>query len=181
VSRRGIVVGLAVALSAAGTLVATGLAAPANAQLSGPLAVLQGTFQMSGRVTVAVNVQGERAGQVVTRSWTFTPECATAPCSTVKLERGRATGIDALTLQFTPEGIYTGAGLFYAPLLCSGRVYPRGQEIPFRITVRVTARTDGVASAIDATYVNRERTNLTPCIGVLGHDAARYTGQPVAG
>jgi hypothetical protein len=66
--------------------------------------------------------------------------------------------------------------VFYAPLRCSGRIYPRGQEIPFRITVRVTATNGTAASAISATYVNRERTNLTPCIGVLGHDSARYVG-----
>ena len=64
-------------------------------------------------------------------------------------------------------------GVFYAPLRCSGRIYPRGQEIPFRITVRITATNGAAASAISATYVNRERTNLTPCIGGLGHDSAR--------
>jgi hypothetical protein len=139
-------------------------------------ALLKGTFQMSGRVSVAANVRGERVGQVVTRTWTFTPQCAAAPCASVQLVRGRANGTDTITLGQTPTGTYAGSGVFYAPLRCSGHIYPRGQEIPFRITVRITATNETTASAISATYVNRQRTNLTPCIGVLGHDSARYTG-----
>jgi hypothetical protein len=157
-------------------LAVPGLAASASAQPSAPDALLKGTFQMSGRVTVASNVRGERVGQVVTRTWTFTPECTSAPCATVQLVRGRANATDTLTLQRTRTGTYAGSGLFYAPLRCSARIYPQGQEIPFRISVRVTATTGTTASAISATYVNRERTNLTPCVGVLGHDSARYVG-----
>jgi hypothetical protein len=157
-------------------LAAAGLTASASAQPATSDALLGGSFQMSGRVTVAHNVRGERVGQVVTRTWTFTPECTTGPCAAVQLVRGRATGSDTLTLQRTPTGTYTGSGLFYAPLRCSGRIYPRGQEIPFRITVRITAANGTTASAISASYVNRERTNLTPCIGVLGHDSAHYVG-----
>jgi hypothetical protein len=157
-------------------LAATGLSAGASAQTPATDALLKGTFQMNGRVTAAHNVRGERVGQVVIRRWTFTPACATAPCAAVQLVRGRATGTDTLMLAQTPSGTYAGSGLFYAPLRCSGRIYPRGQEIPFRITVRITAADGTTASAISATYVNRERTNLTPCIGVLGHDSARYVG-----
>lgn len=150
--------------------------ASASAQPATSDALLKGSFQMSGRVTAAHNVRGERLGQLVTRTWTFTPACATAPCATVQLIRGRSGGTDTLTLQQTPSGSYAGSGLFYAPLRCSGRTYPQGQEIPFRITVRVTATNGTAASAISATYVNRRRKNLTPCIGVLGHDSARYVG-----
>lgn len=157
--------------------------ASASAQTPAPAAQLEGTFQMSGKVTVAHNVRGERVGQLVQRTWTFTPECTVAPCADVGLVRSRATGSDALTLtlQHTAPETYAGAGVFYAPLRCAGRFYPRGQQIPFRITVRVTATTGTKATAIRATYVNTSRANLTPCIGVLGHDAARYVGQPVAG
>jgi hypothetical protein len=158
------------------TLAVATFAGAASAQAPTSDALLKGAFRMSGRVTVASNVRGERVGQLVTRTWTFTPQCASAPCPTVQLVRGRGNGTDTLTLQQTRTGAYAGSGLFYAPLRCSGRIYPRGQEIPFRISVRITA-TDGTrASAISATYVNRERTNLTPCIGVLGHDSARYVG-----
>ena len=156
--------------------------ASASAQPT-PLASLTGTFQMSGKVTVAHNVRGERAGQIVQRTWTFTPQCTVAPCASVRLVRGRATGADTvtLTLQKSATETYAGTGVFYAPLRCAGHVYRQGQQIPFRITVRVTAITGTKASAISATYVNRSRTNLTPCIGVLGHDSARYVGQPAAG
>jgi hypothetical protein len=157
-------------------LAAAGLSASASAQTPPTDALLEGTFQMTGTVTAAQNVRGERVGQVITRRWTFTPQCATAPCAAVQLVRGRATGTDTLTLEQTRSGTYAGSGLFYAPLRCSGRIYARGQEIPFRITVRITATNGTTASTISATYVNRERTNLTPCIGVLGHDSARYVG-----
>jgi hypothetical protein len=163
-------------LAAATLLGILAAAGPASAQTPATDALLKGSFQMSGRVTAARNVRGERVGQVVARTWTFTPQCAAAPCAAVQLVRARANGTDTLTLERTHTGSYAGAGVFYAPLRCSGRIYPRGQEIPFRITVRVTATNGAVASAISATYVNRERTNLTPCIGVLGHDSARYVG-----
>jgi hypothetical protein len=163
-------------LAAATVLAILAFADSASAQAPATDALLKGTFQMSGRVTVAANVRGERVGQVVTRTWTFTPQCATAPCATVQLVRGRATGTDTITLGQTPTGTYAGSGVFYAPLRCSGHIYPRGQEIPFRIAVRITATNGTTASAISATYVNRQRTNLTPCIGVLGHDSAHYTG-----
>ena len=163
---------------AAATTILTMLVFAGSAAAQSPAtdALLTGTFQMSGRVTVAHNVRGEQVGQVVTRTWTFTPECSAAPCDAVQLVRGRADGTDSVMLQRTHTGSYAGAGVFYAPLRCSGRIYPHGQEIPFRITVRVTATNGTAASTIDATYVNRERTNLTPCIGVLGHDSARYVG-----
>ena len=163
-------------IAAATVLAILAFAGSAEAQTPAADALLTGKFQMSGRVTAAYNVRGERVGQVVARTWTFTPQCATAPCAAVQLVRGRATGVDTLTLQQTRPGAYAGSGVFYAPLRCSGRVYPRGEEIPFRITVRVTATNGPTASAISATYVNRERTNLTPCLGVLGHDSARYVG-----
>jgi hypothetical protein len=139
------------------------LAAGATAQ------PLQGVFQMTGTVTVAKNVRGEHVGQIVHRQWTFTPLCPSAPCATVQLIRQRANGTDMVTLHAVGPDRYTGTGAFYAPLRCAGRVYPTGQEIPFNITVHVAA------GQIHATYVNASRLNLTPCIGVLGHDSVRYT------
>jgi hypothetical protein len=177
--RRGVAAMVAVAVT--GVSAAGGAAALAATPPPNPAAQPQGAFQMSGTVTVAQNVRGERAGQVVARTWTFTPQCQAAPCATVQLVRGRATGDDTLTLTRTRPGNYAGNGIFYAPLRCSGHIYPSGQEIPFRITVRVTASNGTTASAISATYVNRARTNLTPCIGILGHDAARYTGLAAVG
>jgi hypothetical protein len=152
-----------------------------------PAAQLQGTFTMSGTVTVAHLVLGEHVGEAVERTWTFTPLCATAPCATVQLVRTRATGTDTLTLTAVGSSTYTGTGRFFAPLRCAGRIYRPGEMIPFRITVHVTATAPGaaggppVASAISATYVNTSRVDLTPCLTLLGHDAARYTGQPAAG
>jgi hypothetical protein len=151
-------------------VIASALLAPA-ALAQSPPAALQGSLQMTGTVTVAYHVRGEHVGQVVQRTWTFTPLCAAAPCATVRLVRQRATGTDTLTLNQTGPGTYAGAGEFFAPLRCMGRIYNPGQAVPFQITVRIAA-----PGQITATYVNRSRNNLTPCIGILGHDAARYTG-----
>jgi hypothetical protein len=145
------------------------------------VARLQGTFQLAGRVTVAVNVRGERRGQVVQRTWTFTSGCPVGPCPAVGLSRGRATGSDVLVLRQRGPGRYAGNASFYSPLRCAGKVYPRGQKIPFTITVRVAQASYlgavAIATRINATYQNRTRVNLTPCVAVLGHDAARYHGQ----
>jgi hypothetical protein len=142
---------------------------------------LAGTFQMTGRVTAAHYVRGEHVGEVVQRTWTFTPLCATGPCSQVRLFRGRANDTDTLILTETSPGHYSGTGHFFAPLMCAGTVYSEGEEVPFGIKLQVTATTtapDGtvLAQQISATYVNKTRLNLTRCVIVLGHDSARYTG-----
>jgi hypothetical protein len=176
-SRLALTVGatFAVAAGAGAAAAQTGPPAPVGA------ARLQGTFQLAGRVTVAVNVQGERRGQTVQRVWTFTSGCLTGQCRTVDVSRDRAFGTDVLVLRRLRPGRYAGSTSFYAPLRCAGKVYPRGQKIPFTITVQITRalEVDGVAVAtrINATYQNRNRINQTPCVGVLGHDAARYHGQ----
>lgn len=161
----------------------TALAASAQ---PAPSARLQGTFQMSGTVTAAHNVPGEHVGEVVKRTWTFTPLCASGPCANVQLVRGRATGTDTLELTAVTPNVYVATGRFYAPMRCAGRIYPTGQAIPFRIrlTVRATEPApDGgtLATAITATYLNTSRLNQTPCVAVLGHDSAHYNGRLAAG
>ena len=136
---------------------------------------------MQARITVAHNVIGEHVGERLGRTWTFRPLCASGACAQVQLVRNRAGGADALTLEETTPGSYAGKGLFYAPLSCAGKRYARGESVPFRITVTVTAEsTTGFATAVTATYVNRSRRNLTRCVDVPGHDAAAYTGQLAA-
>jgi hypothetical protein len=141
---------------------------------------LQGTFALSGRVTVAAGVHGEHVGQAVSRTWTFTPVCSIGVCARVRLVRQRAGGTDTLKLHRHGTGNYVGSGRFYAPLQCGGRVYQRGEAVPFTVTVRITAATQTtagpVASAIKATYTNLTRTNLTPCVVLPSHDAAVYSG-----
>jgi hypothetical protein len=159
------------------------LAAPAASpgQPPAPSTQLQGTFQMTGTVTVAKFVRGEHVGETVQRSWTFTPLCSSGPCATVQLVRTRATGSDTLTLTAVGPDAYAGTGQFDAPLRCAGRIYQPGEAIPFRITVHVTASAPAagggtIGTGITATYTNVSRLNLTPCVAVLGHDAASYTG-----
>jgi len=174
---------LLVALAAA-SLASAGGAASAPAQPAPIESRLAGTFQMTGRVTAAHDVPGEHVGEVVQRMWTFTPLCLTGPCAQVRLFRGRANATDTLILTQISPGHYSGTGRFFAPLRCAGTVYGAGEEVPFRIKLAVTATAtapDGtvLAQQISATYVNRSRLNLTRCVIVLGHDAARYTGTDV--
>lgn len=164
-------------------LLALSAVAPASAwaQPSQTEARLAGTYQMTGRVTAALHVRGEHVGEIVQRTWTFTPLCATGPCAQVRLFRGRANATDTLILNQTSPGRYSGTGRFFAPLKCAGTVYMAGEEVPFQIKLKVTATAtapDGtvLAQQISATYVNKTRLNLTRCVIVLGHDSARYTG-----
>jgi hypothetical protein len=144
---------------------------------------LVGEFALAGRVTVAHDVKGERVGQRIGRTWTFTPLCAAGACTTIQLVRRRASGVDTLTLNRIGSGDYSGTGIFYAPLRCAGRTYARGESVPFTITVRITAAalfgSLDVATRISATYTNRSRRNLTRCVHVPGHDAAVYHGHLV--
>jgi hypothetical protein len=164
--------------TAAGTVPAAATTTTAMPSLSA--ARLTGQFTMSGRVTVAVHIRGERAGQKVHRTWTFAPTCPSGQCPEVGLGRMRAAGTDLLRLFRTGPARYSGHGVFYAPLTCGSTTYTRGESVPFTITVRITAAALSagipVATAIKATYTNRSRKNLTNCVAVPGHDAATYTG-----
>jgi hypothetical protein len=167
------------------TAVAT-VPAAATTTTRPPLAAarLQGQFTMSGRVTVAVHIRGERVGQKVRRTWTFAPTCPTGQCVEVGLGRTRAAGTDLLRLFRTGPARYSGHGVFYVPLKCGSTTYAQGESVPFTITVRITAAALSagipVATAIKATYTNRSRTNLTNCVAVPGHDAATYAGTVIA-
>ncbi len=155
--------------------------ASASAQPVQTEARLAGTFQMTGRVTAAHDVPGEHVGEMVQRTWTFTPLCVSGSCAQVRVFRGRASATDTLILTQTSPGHYSGPGRFFAPLKCAGTVYSMGEEVPFQLKLQITATTtapDGtvLAQQISATYVNKSRLNLTRCVIVLGHDSARYTG-----
>ena len=183
-----------VALTAVALTPAVATAAPAPAQTAHTpqtprtarsaqtgAARLQGSFRMTGRVTTAFNVRGEHVGQRVARLWTFTSTCPSGPCQTVGLLRTRGKGSDSLTLHQNAPGYYVGNGSFYVPLRCGSRIYGRGELVPFRIVVHVTSAIDQngvvVAGTINASYLNRQRVNLTPCVALKSHDAATYHGQ----
>jgi hypothetical protein len=127
-----------------------------------------------------VAIPGEHRGQVVSRVWSFTPTCPTGGCDTVVLTRPRPRGSDRVLLTRVRPGVYKGTGHFYAPLKCGARMYRPGERVPFTITVSVATVTvengTPTVTRIAATYVSPRRDNLTPCVAVLGHDAARYHG-----
>ncbi len=157
---------------------------PASAALAATApptqARLQGSFLLAALITVADHVSGERRGQRFHRTWSFTSDCGADACHMVELARQRAGGTDHLALHRRSLGLYAGSSRFYAPLRCSHRTYRHGEAVPFTVTVRVTAAVATsygyLATQVRATYVNRVRTNLTPCVDIPGHDAARYSG-----
>jgi len=156
-------------------LASTSPVSPAHARLTG-------TFQMAGVVTTAKYVKGEWRGEKVKRTWTFTPHCSVGQCGRVTLVRTRGHGAkDTLVLHWRSSDYYTGTGSFYQALRCGSHLWHRGALVPFKITLRITAAAvvNGVkvATTIRATYLNTHRINKTPCVAVLGHDAARYHGQ----
>ncbi|HEY2771175.1 MAG TPA: hypothetical protein VGI87_11420 [Solirubrobacteraceae bacterium] len=141
---------------------------------------LEGTFSVAGKITVAVHISGERVGQRVQRTWTFTPLCPTGGCAQVELVRQRPSGTDSVVLGLLSTDRYVGRGRFFAALTCGGRRHARGVSVPFTISVRITKTrlVSGVAVAteLQASYVNPRRVNRTRCVAIPGHDAARYTG-----
>jgi hypothetical protein len=141
---------------------------------------LSGTFVLAGRITTAVRVPGERPGQTVLRNWTFTPQCANGVCAQIGLARQRGPNTDNLLLDHTGPATYSGSGSFFAALKCGTRTYTLGARVPFTVTVTITAAVRSsigvLATRVSATYTNRRRINRTPCVGVLGHDAATYHG-----
>jgi hypothetical protein len=173
--RRALVAGMFVA-----SLVVPRSASAAAPAPTFPTARLQGSFQLAGRVTAAHAVRGEHVGQVVARVWSFNSTCPAGQCPQVALVRPRAGASDSLILTRVGPGQYRGSGSFFLPLRCAGRVYARGEQVPFTITVTVTLAVpfgDGmVATRVSATYLNRRRINRTPCVAALGHDAASYHG-----
>jgi hypothetical protein len=159
---------------------AWGASTATTARLRPRAARLQGFFRLSGVITVADHVGSERAGERITRIWAFHPLCAAGACARVELVRIRRYARDRVILRRVAPAYYVGQGRFYAPLRCGGRIFPHGESVPFVVSVRVTAaaRSHGgvVATHLRAQYTNRSRTNLTPCVGILGHDAAVYSG-----
>jgi PKD repeat protein len=139
-------------------------------------------FLMQGRIVAAVRVRGERPGQAITRHWTFAGRsCVGSVCAQLSLRRERsAHRFDRLMLSRVGVGRYAGASRFYAALRCKGRGYPRGEVVPFGITVEVSQAiaVQGVefAQRLTATYTNRRRIDRTPCPIGPSHDAATYAG-----
>jgi PKD repeat protein len=151
----------------------------------GKSARLQGTWNMSAKVTRADGVRGERKGQKFKRTWTFTSSCASGACSSVTLRRERSSNkFDKLTLKRLGAAGYKGSSKFYVPLKCNGRTYKKGgiayYNLGLTITQSKTVQGKPFATAIKATYNNTRRVNKTPCGGSLGRDGGTYTGKHAA-
>jgi hypothetical protein len=146
-----------------------------------------GTFTMRARVTTAVNVPGEYAGQELIRRWVIIGHgCTRDVCRSLELDRQRGDGLESsLTLHRSRGGGYAGGGVFEVALECNGHVYPDGSRAPYVITLKVArARLIGgirFARLITASYVNAARSDSTPCPLGPSHDAAVYTGTITGG
>jgi PKD domain len=179
--RRALVLACAAALSLSAPPAVAGTGGTSPGGGAGG-ARLQGTWAMSGTVTRADGVRGERKGQKLRRKWTFTSSCASGPCSTVSLRRERSSKkFDKLTLKRSGSAGYAGSGKFYVRLRCNGRTYNRGGIAYYTIRLTVTkSRTvagKAFATRVSATYDNTRRVNKTPCPGSIGRDGGRYTGK----
>jgi hypothetical protein len=144
---------------------------------------LQGLYGVSGVVTRANNVPGERKGQLVTWIWGFPASCP-GQCRRIVLVRQRAGGKDTVVLHRRKPAYYSGTGSFNAPVLCDGRLHKNGERANFTITLRITG---GVvqgnlveATSFTATYNNPDRVALTRCVTLRSSDAAHYVGTPPA-
>ena len=73
-------------------------------------ASLQGYFLLTGRITSAVNVPGERVGQTLQRSWAFVPLCRAGVCREVRLIRTGGRGGTLVLVRRAPM-VYVGTGL----------------------------------------------------------------------
>jgi PKD repeat protein len=177
-----VVVALASAIAAPGAAARSGPSAPARGG-PGVDARVVGTFAMSARVTVAVNVRGERVGQRLARTWMIVSSgCQGSVCQLLALDRLRGGGQhDQLSLQRVGRGRYAGRGVFYVALSCLGSIDPQGSRVPYRITLTVdgAAIVQGIrfARRITATYVNPRRSDATRCPLGPSHDAASYAGR----
>ncbi len=184
----GTLVALAL-VAACGLALATGAVARRGAHAPHLSARVVGAFVMSGQITQAVRVRGERPGEMVVRRWSFAGEsCTPSACRRLVLRRQRSAGMySSLVLTQVAAGVYAGRSRFYAGLKCRGIVHPRGLEVPYGITVTVTRATviqgSSFASALVATYTNLVRRDRTICPIGPSHDAARYSGvaSPVTG
>jgi hypothetical protein len=181
VPRRHLVLGLVLSLS---LLLTDGVSArAADSPAASPVdARVISAFVMHGRIITAVRVHGEHRGQGVTRHWSFTGQsCLGNVCPRLLLRRERsAHRYSRLVLSRVGIGRYAGHGRFYAGLRCRGRTDPRGEVVPYRMTVTVTGAVaiQGVefAQRLTASYTNLKRIDHTRCPVGPSHDAARYTG-----
>jgi hypothetical protein len=173
-------------LTLAGTVLglSAGASGAAGATPRGVDARVSTGFIMRGRVTAALRVRGENRGERVTRQWTFTGrDCGARSCRLLHLVRHRSDGAtDSLTLRRTGPGTYAGSGRFFVGLTCLGHTDPRGESVPYRITVRilaaVTVQSLRFATRLQATYTNPARSDRTACPIGPSHDAATYSGVP---
>lgn len=178
--------GLAAGLLAALCLANLAMAAPAGAaarqaSAAGDARVVS-TFVMHGRIVSALRVRDEHTGEPIIRHWQFIGQrCGPSACRTLMLRRERGDHrFSRIVLRHVGVGRYAGRARFYAPLRCRGRLYPRGEVVPYRIRIHVTQSTaiEGIefAARLHATYTNARRIDRTHCPLGPSHDAAVYTG-----
>ncbi|WP_249010103.1 hypothetical protein [Conexibacter sp. DBS9H8] len=137
---------------------------------------------MSARVTVAVNVRGEHAGERIRRVWVITGTgCGSLGCARLRVRRALGAGREATVwLAARRSGVYEGRGSFFVALRCLGRVDRHGSRVPYTLSLWVTRSvfvgSIRYATAIGARYLNRSRTDMTRCPLGPSHDAGVYTG-----
>lgn len=161
------------------------LATASVSRIAGPGdARVGGTFVMSGVVTVAVDVRGERPGERVTRRWVISARGCSggSVCDKLLLTRNRGPVRGSfVVLRRVGRGRFRGVGAFWSALRCLGHTHRLGSRAPYTIALSVTRRrrigSVWYATALRATYANRSRSDGTRCPLGPAHDAARYEGR----
>jgi hypothetical protein len=145
-----------------------------------------GTFIMSGVVTSAVNVRGERPGELVNRKWEVQArDCDHSVCGRLLVTRNRGSIKGSFViLRRVGVGHYRGSGDFWAPLQCLGRLHALGSFVPYTIQLYVFRRKaiNGIryATGVNASYISRSRTDNTRCPLGPASDSARYSGRLIS-
>jgi PKD repeat protein len=153
-SRQRINLRPAVAAGAVG-VAALAFAGPASAA-GDPPSRLEGNFTMSGKVLRTKNIQGEKKGQKYTRTWKFTPSCATGPCQKVQLIRTLSNGSkDTVNLTWNGSAYISKRNLTVAGN-CNGKPVKKTDHALVKISATVTGTADRkgvpVSTKLDATF-----------------------------
>lgn len=142
---RSVAVSVAVAMLA---LTATASAAPNTSRL-------EGTFDMKGKITKSIRIDGEKKGDKFTRTWTFVPKCATGVCSKVRLTRSLKDGsTEKLDMKWDGKQ-YKATKTTKLSAPCGGKSTKNAHVVKAVATARVVSTADRKGVPVSIKIVGR--------------------------
>lgn len=119
---------------------------------------LDGSFSVKIMVVAGSNLTDRKVGDVLPRSWSFTPKCASGACNVTLFRQSPLGGAIRVPLTFDGTA-YTGTETFVGTYTCGGRTYAGGEQGPihWRVTVTKSRMIRGQlrATAISGTATER--------------------------